>query len=436
MNSNGNNSERGKAVPEKGKPLESLISAPLIPLNDYKIYRYRWVILAVFMFAAAINQMLWITFAPITSVAVDFYQVSDFQIGLLSMCFMIVYIVISIPASWVIDTYGIRKGVGIGVALTGLFGIMRGLTSDNYTLVLIAQIGIAIGQPFILNAVTKLAARWFPIQERATASGLGTLSMYIGILAGMILTPFVVIHSGIAGTLMLYGIISLLSVVLFFFLMKERPDTPPCPPEQEERLLVMEGLKNILHNRNFIRLMIIFFIGFGVFNSVTTWIENILQPRGFTVTQAGIAGGIMIAGGILGAFILPVFSDRYKKRTPFIKLALTGTILGLLGITFANDYWLLIVSSFTMGFFLLSAGPIGFQYGAEVAFPASEGMSNGLLILMGQISGIIFIIGMDALKSPVTGSMMLSLIILIAFMCLSLIFSLRLKESDLLSAKK
>ena len=436
MNSNGNISERGKVIPENGKPLESLISAPLIPPNGYKIYGYRWVILAVFMFAAAINQMLWITFAPVTSVAVDFYQVSDFQIGLLSMCFMIVYIVVSIPASWLIDTYGIRVGVGVGVALTGLFGMMRGFTSDNYTLVLIAQIGIAFGQPFILNAVTKLAARWFPLQERATASGLGTLSMYIGIVAGMILTPLLVIRSGMSATLILYGIISLLAVVLFFFLMKERPDTPPCSADQEERLLVMEGLKNILHNRNFILLMIVFFIGFGVFNSVTTWIENILQPRGFTVTQAGIAGGIMIAGGILGAFILPFFSDRYNKRTPFIKLALAGTILGLIGITFASDYWLLIVSSFTMGFFLLSAGPIGFQYGAEIAFPASEGMSNGLLILMGQISGIIFIIGMDALKSPVTGSMIVSLILLIALMCLSLIFSLRLKESDLLSANK
>jgi MFS family permease len=405
-------------------------------VDSYKVYNYRWVILAVFMFTAAINQLLWITFAPITSVAVDFYQVSDFQIGLLSMCFMIVYIVVSIPASWVIDTYGIRAGVGIGVALTGLFGMMRGLTSHHYTLVLIAQIGIAFGQPFILNAITKLAARWFPMQERATASGLGTLSMYLGIVAGMILTPFLVIHSGIAGTLMLYGIISLLSVVLFFSLIKERPKTPPCPPEQEERLLVMEGLKNTLRKRNFIWLMIIFFIGLGVFNCVTTWIENILQPRGFSVTQAGIAGGIMIAGGILGAFILPFFSDRYKKRIPFIKLALAGTVLGLFGITFATHYWLLIVSSFAMGFFLLSAGPIGFQYGAEIAFPASEGMSNGLLMLMGQISGIIFIVGMDALKSPVTGSMMMSLIILLALMCLSLLFSFRLKESDLLSANK
>jgi len=69
-----------------------------------------------------------------------------------------------------------------------------------------------------------------------------------------------------------------------------------------------------------------------------------------------------------------------------------------------------------MGFFLLSAGPIGFQYGAEVAFPASEDVKRSSYTY-GQISGIIFIIGMDALKSPVTGSMILSLVFLIALMC-------------------
>jgi MFS family permease len=182
--------------------------------------------------------------------------------------------------------------------------------------------------------------------------------------------------------------------------------------------------------------MFIFFIGLGVFNCVTTWIEDILRPRGFTVTQAGMAGGVMIAGGILGALFFPILSDRYRKRIPFIILALAGTMLGLTGITFATGYALLIVSAFFMGFFLLSAGPIGFQYGAEIAFPASEGMSNGLLLMMGQISGIVFIIGMDMMKSPITGSMTLPLIALLFLMGLSLLISTRLKESDMLSDKK
>ena len=139
--------------------------------------------------------------------------------------------------------------------------------------------------------------------------------------------------------------------------------------------------------------------------------------------QAGMTGGIMIGGGILGALILPVLSDRYRKRIPFIIIALAGTVLGLTGITFASQYWLL----------LLSAGPIGFQYGAEIAFPASEGMSNGLLLLMGQISGIVFIIGMDLMKAPVTGSMTMPLILLIGLLVLSLLISTRLKESGLLT---
>jgi len=107
--------------------------------------------------------------------------------------------------------------------------------------------------------------------------------------------------------------------------------------------------------------------------------------------------------------------------------------VGLAGITYATSYWLLLASAFVLGFFLLSAGPIGFQYGAEVAYPAPEGTSNGLLLLMGQISGIVFIFGMDSLKSPVTGSMAPSLVVLIGLMALSLLLGTRLRESTLLT---
>ena len=399
----------------------------------FKIYGYRWVVLLVFMFAVAINQLLWITFAPITGSAATYYEVSDLSIGLLSMSFMIVYIIVSIPASWVIDTYGIRVAVGIGVVLTGIFGLLRGLVAADYTWVLVSQIGIAIGQPFILNAVTKVAARWFPIRERATASGLGTLAMYLGIVLGLALTPYLMLHSGIGGMLVTYGIVSVIAAVVFFGLAREHPPTPPCSPDQEVRSLVFDGLKQVLRERDFIFLMLIFFVGLGVFNGVTTWIEDIVRPRGFSITQAGAIGGLMIGGGIIGALVIPLLSDHYRKRTPFLILALAGAILGLVGITYATSYWLLLVSAFVFGFFLLSAGPVGFQYGAEIAYPAPEGTSNGLLLLMGQISGIIFILGMDSFKSPVTGSMTLPLVVLIALMGLGLLLCTRLGKSPLMT---
>jgi len=396
--------------------------------DEFRVYGYRWIVLVAYMAIVALNQLLWITFAPVTVEAAKFYGVSDLYIGLLSMSFMIVYIVVSIPASWAIDTWGIRIAVGIGAALTGIFGLMRGLVSDNYTLVMIAQVGIAVGQPFILNAVTTVAARWFPMRERATAVGLGSLAIYLGILGGVALTPWLTIQYGFSEMLWVYGVASIGAAIIFFVFGKERPASPPCPPELEARSLVFDGLKQIMHQKDFILLLVIFFVGLGVFNAVTTWIEDILRPRGFSITQAGAVGGMMIGGGILGAIIFPLLSDYYRKRKPFIILALMGATVGLMGVAYGPGFTVVSLGAFLLGFSLLSAGPIGFQYGAEATYPTPEGTSNGLLILMGQISGIIFIFGMDAFKSPKTGDMTASLTVLIILMVLSALLSLRLKE--------
>ena len=309
----------------------------------YKVYKYRWIMLSVYMFIVIVNQLLWITFAPITSDAVHYFGVSDIQIGILSMCFMIVFIFVSIPASWVIDTYGIKIGVGIGAVLTGAFGMMRGMVS-GYEWILIAQIGIAVGQPFLLNAITKLASRWFRIEERATAAGLGTLAMYIGVLVGMLLTPYLTKTYGINGMLYIYGVISIIAALVFILFSRERPMSAPCHPDQEERSLVFDGLRDTLHNKNFYWLLLIFFVGLGIFNCVTTWIEDIVRPRGFNAEQAGICGGLMIVGGIFGALILPMLSDKLQKRKLFIIIALTGCIIGLVGVTFATNYNMLLAS--------------------------------------------------------------------------------------------
>jgi cyanate permease len=298
-----------------------------------------------------------------------------------------------------------------------------------------AQVGIATGQPFLLNAITKVAARWFPIEERATASGLGTLSSYIGLLAGMILTPLLVTGSGISRMLYIYGIFALFSAVVFIVFVRERPPVAPCDPGQEERALALDGFKLIFRNKNFNWLLFIFFIGLGVFNAVATWIENILRPRGFSSVQAGLTGGLMIVGGILGALILPVLSDHYRKRTPFIMIALAGATISLIGITVAANYFMVLISGMAFGFFLLSSGPIGFQYGAEITYPVSEGTSNGFLLLAGQISGILFIFGMNVFKSSTTGSMTRPLVVLIILMSVGLLSSTRIRESSLISGK-
>ncbi len=395
-----------------------------------KVYPYRWVVLAVFVLTLTATNVMWITFAPITGAAASFYGVSDMSIGLLSMIFMVTFIVFSVPASWVTDTYGLKVGVGIGAGLTAVFGLTRGLFGADYRLVLASQVLVSIGQPFIANAVTTVASKWFPVSERATASGIGTLGMFFGQIIGLVVTPYLALAFGLREALLIYGLAAAAVAGLFVAFVREKPPTPPCLPGQEERSLALEGLKSVVGNRQFRLLLLIYFIGLGTFNAVSTWIESILRPRGFDITQAGLVGGAMVIAGIIGAVVIPLVSDKAGRRRPFFASAILLSLPGLVGLSFAGSYGLALAAAASYGFFLLGLGPLGFQYAAELTYPAPEAASNGLLLMAGQISGIIFILGMDAFKDPATGSMAMPMAVLVGLAVVALVVAAWLREPE------
>jgi MFS family permease len=399
-------------------------------VTTYKTYSYRWVVLAVFMAINLTIQILWICFAPITGPAASFYKVTDLQIGFFAMSFMVVYIPLSIPISWIIDTLGYRTSVSIGAVLMGLFGVLRGIFGGNYVPVLVCTLGIAIAQPFLLNAITTVAGKWFPIQERATASGLALVAGFIGIAIGQVTSPLLAGQIGIPTMLLFYGVVAAGSTLLFIIFTREAPPTPPCAEGQETRALMLTGLKNMLKMREIWFLLFIFLVGMGVFNGITTWIEDILRPKGFAPSQAGDMGGFLLIGGIIGAIIVPALSDKLRMRKPFLFIGMVFAIPGLIGVAFVSGYTLMAASMFILGFFLISLAPIGYQYAAEITFPAPEGTSNGLLNLAGQAS-VVFIYAMEAMKGS-DGTFTTSLAVLAVLMVVNVLLIGGLKESALI----
>jgi len=395
--------------------------------KGYKLYGYRWVVLTVFMLTNLIIQTLWISYAPITGPAAAYYGVGDLQIGLLSMAFMIAFVPLSIPVSWVIDTYGFRLAVSIGVVLMGVFGVMRGLAGANYSLVLWSTVGIAVAQPFLLNAWTTVPAKWFAIEERATAVGLVTLANLVGTALGMVLTPILIESMSIPGVQLIYGAASAVLAALFLAVAREKPATPPCAPGQEVRALMLDGLKHALKVRPFWFDLAISFIGLGIFNGITTWVEAMIRPRGFTPGDAGTLGALMIVGGVIGAVAIPSLSDRQRMRQRYLYVAFAGAIPGLVGLTFAASAWLLFTSAFVMGFFLVSAMPIAMQYAAEITHPTPEGTSNGLMQLVGQ-GAVVFVYIMEALKTA-DGSFTPALLLAIGLLVVSLALVTQMKDA-------
>jgi len=395
-----------------------------------KVYGYRWVMLGAFMLVNVAMQMLWICFAPVTGPAASYYHVTDFEIGLLAISFMLVYIPLALPASWAIDTYGFRKAVGFGAILMGVFAVLRGLYTTNYTVTLLFTIGIAAGQPFLLNSWTKLAALWFPMRERATAVGLAAMATFLGIVIGQVLTPYLVLQFNFGAMQLIYGIATAFATVVFLVLAREHPPTPASPSGSEERALMLDGLKQILRQRNFYYLAFGMFVGGGVFNGLATWVESIVRPKGVSITDAGLLGGIMLIGGIVGAVAIPALSDRFRKRKIILLVGFALAIPGMFGVAFSADYAVLLASFFLVGLFTTGIGPVAYQYGAEITYPAPEGTSNGLFGLAGQLS-VVMITAMGWIDTQF-GSFTPSILALAGLMAAGCALMSLLKESTMM----
>jgi len=249
----------------------------------------------------------------------------------------------------------------------------------------------------------------------------------------MVLTPILTETMSIPTVQLIYGGVAALSAVLFLILAREKPATQPCPPGMEVRSLMLDGLRHALKVKDFWLYLGIRFVGMGVFNGCTTWVESIIRPRGFTPTDAGTVGALMLVGGILGAVVIPPFSDKQRKRRRYLLLGFCLAIPGLVGLTYATIPWLLFASAFVLGFFLVSASPVGTQYAAEITQPTPEGTSNGLVQLAGQVS-VVFVYIMEAMRSS-NGAFTSGLLLAIGLMGVSILLITRLRDPDL-SAKR
>lgn len=416
--------------------------------RDIRVYAYRWVVLAALMLVSIVIQIQWLTHAPVARAAEAYYSGqfnprSLFNIDFLALVYMLVYLVVSIPASYVIGRQGIRVGIGIGAVLAGVAGLLKGVFAASFAAVVICQVVLAIAQPFILNAVTAMSVRWFPLKERGTAAGLAALAQYIGIILVMLITPLLVVSSpadpaygqGMDRMLMLYGIITAGACLIAILAIRERPPTP-VSAEPEARHSFSDGMRHILRLRDMRIMLLLFFIGLGIFNAVSSMVDSIAENLQVSDSD-GLIGGIMLVGGVIGAVILPILSDKYRKRKLFMVICIGGMVPGLVMLSFAGwftggaganpdaAYVVALIGSFLLGFFVMSAGPIGFQYAAEVSTPAPESTSQGLP-LSGQITGLIFVAGMSIRRNAFLPGFLVAFAVLaiVAFVAVT-----RVKES-------
>jgi len=392
-----------------------------------KIGGYRWIALLAYMWGAAVSQLLWLNFAPITPLVEKMFQVTEFEVGLLSMVFPLLYIPISIPAGILTDSKGYRVSVGIGVLFMAAFSVLRALSQD-FMMLLLFQAGVAIGQPFVMNSISKLAATWFPKKERVLATGLGSMALLLGMMVSLSVTPFLTLSFGFGFMLLSYAAVAVIGAVLFLIAARAKPVIPPEPEDEVTEAFSAKALRGVVRSRDIGLLSAAFFIGVGLFTALATWLEKVLEPFGISIADAGIIGGVFIVGGIIGSIVIPALSDKTGRRKPFLVGDLIISAAALTVFVTGGSFLYLLIGAFLLGFFLMPSLPIGLQVSAELVGSSLAGTAASVLWLFSQIGSVIFIVLMESVKTSL-GSFQYSIVVLVVLDLVAALLCSRIAET-------
>jgi MFS family permease len=396
---------------------------------QYRVYRYRWVVLAIYMYVSALTQLYWLNFAAIETYIEDLLNITAGDAMWFTLVFPIVQVILTIPAGIIIDKIGFKWGVGIGAIFTGVFAMLRLIDPASFILLVVAQAGISIGQPFVLNGITKLATDWFSPREEATMVGLGSLALFVGMMVALGLTPVLVQDLGFTQMLWIYGIAGLVGALAFMLLVRQRPPTPSRAPDQDQSEVKWGGLGVILRNRNFILLGFVALVGIGAFNGLATWLEKILhEMHDIPMTDAGNISAVLILAGMVGCLVIPFISDKIGRRKPFLILASLVGAISVAALIFIRGYTANLLDGILLGFFLISALPIMLTMSAEINGPRYAGVSVGYLQLLGNIAAVVLVSSMEGLRS-VTGQFVAPLALLVLLLLGSVMVSLWIKDT-------
>ena len=387
---------------------------------------YRWIVLVAYMWGAAVSQLLWLNFSPIAPIVEQVFHVGEFQVGLLSLVFPLLFVPLSIPSGILTDSRGFRVSVGIGVLFMSVFSILR-VFSEDFTMLLIGQAGIAIGQPFVMNSVSKLAATWFPRKERVLATGLGSMALFLGMMISLSVTPFLTLAFGFQAMLLCYAAIAVAGAFFFLLTLRKSPIAQE-PDEEGSETFSMVAFRRVIRSRDLGLLSAAFFIGVGLFTALATWLEKVLEPFGISIADAGIVGGLFIVGGIIGSIVIPALSDKTGRRKLFLVGDLLISAAALTVFATGGGFYFLVVGAFILGFFLMSSLPIGLQVSAELAGSSMAGTAASVLWLFSQIGSVVFIILMESVRAAL-GSFQYSILVLIALDVVAAVMCLLVTET-------
>jgi len=362
---------------------------------------YRWVVLFAYTLVAFSTQLIWLNFSGIAEPQVTgIFNASIDQVGYLAAFWPLVFIPLSLPTGLSVDRWGFRLNVAVGSLILTVFSWLRLTAGLNFGLLLLYQTLAGVGQPFVYNAISKLAGSWFPKGEQTLANGIGTMGQLVGMITALVVGPLMVPDSSfgeLQQNMIVFSAIVTVSFALFALLAKERGGVTEERPHSWGSLL--GELKSVIKMRNIVVMMMLFFVGVGIFSGLIQWTESILSTRGLGSLDAGLIGAVLLVSGIVGMVVISYIADKYSMLKRFVTINTLISALFLFVFGFQAGLAFYALSAVLIGFFLLSLAPVGLQISLETVGEARSGTAASVVWLASQVGALFLIVAMSGLST-------------------------------------
>uniref|UniRef100_A0ABI7W6M6 Choline/ethanolamine transporter FLVCR1 n=1 Tax=Felis catus TaxID=9685 RepID=A0ABI7W6M6_FELCA len=370
----------------------------------------RFVVLLIFSLYSLVNAFQWIQYSVISNVFEGFYGVSSLHIDWLSMVYMLAYVPLIFPATWLLDTRGLRLTalLGSGLNCLGAWVKCASVQQHLFWVTMLGQCLCSVAQVFILGLPSRIASVWFGPKEVSTACATAVLGNQLGAAIGFLLPPVLVPNTQNNTDLlacnistMFYGTSSVATFLCFLTIIafKEKPQYPPSQAQAvlqnspPAKYSYKKSIRNLFRNVPFVLLLITYGIITGAFYSVSTLLNQMILTyyKGEEVS-AGKIGLTLVVAGMVGSILCGFWLDYTK----------------------------------IYNFFMTGYLPLGFEFAVEITYPESEGTSSGLLNAAAQIFGILFTLAQGKLTtdySPKAGNIFLCVWLFLGIILTALIKS-------------
>ena len=379
--------------------------------QEIEVYTKRWVILALYMGVALLNQLQYTTFSTIIDETKAYYDITSLEVNMLAAIFAAVYVVLVFPTIIFFERAGFRWGMILGALCNAICGCLKIITvwTNQYAILVVAQVFGGFCQVLLLALPPMLASLWFPVEERTVATAGGTLSGFIGISIAFFYAPLVLDQEATSGAfLKLWLSQAIPSVVLLILTVIFVSDHPPMPPSvtaktanDNHMTFSMLGMCLLRQVKNFslMRLLVGFGLSNGLLTALATVLTQITDPFGISETQTGIISSVGIFLGCINCVVVALIVDKKRVyKVPLIALFST-TLCGLAlvamvfyvvpnsnsaGMLAACYILFIIVMTST-----LPGIPVTLEFAVEKTYPDPEMVASSFAMLLLNVVAVV-----------------------------------------------